>query len=116
MLHVGQQSAFPKLKFLANRMKVERMIERGRRETRVGVRRGSIESILSEDDMRSLLRRSDEGDGGTATEEDTDVDGHTTGDEFEEAVAEDGGDAEKVTLVDDEGELVEGLEIGGVKI
>lgn len=87
MLHVGQQSAFPKLKFLANRLKVERIIEKGRRETRVGVRRGSIESILSEDDMRSLLRKS-EGDteNATATEEDTDA--VTTGDEFEDAVME----------------------------
>ena len=31
MLHVGQQSAFPKLKFLANRLKVERKIEAGRK-------------------------------------------------------------------------------------
>ena len=45
MLHVGQQSAFPKLKFLANRMKVERMIESGRRDTRGSMRRGSLESI-----------------------------------------------------------------------
>ncbi|KAF8863735.1 patatin-domain-containing protein [Acephala macrosclerotiorum] len=90
MLHVGQQSAFPKLKFLANRMKVERLIERGRRETRMGVRRGSIESILSEDDMRSLLRKSEEN--ATATDEDTDLehtDAVTTGDEFE-AEVEDG--------------------------
>jgi hypothetical protein len=87
MLHVGQQSAFPKLKFLANRLKIERVIERGRRETRVGVRRGSIESILSEDDMRSLLRHSEENtENATATEEDTDA--VTTGDEFEDAVME----------------------------
>jgi hypothetical protein len=100
MLHVGQQSAFPKLKFLGNRMKVERMVERGRRETRMGIRRGSIESILSEDDMRSLLRTGEaESANGTATEEDTDLDvdvdvdadirGNATGDEFEEAVVED---------------------------
>jgi hypothetical protein len=87
MLHVGQQSAFPKLKFLANRLKIERIIERGRRETRVGIRRGSIESILSEDDMRSLLRRSEaDTENATATEEDTDA--VTTDDEFEDAVME----------------------------
>jgi hypothetical protein len=86
MLHVGQQSAFPKLKFLANRLKIERIIERGRRETRTGVRRGSIESILSEDDMRSLLRHSEENtENATATE---DSDAVTTGDEFEDAVME----------------------------
>ena len=79
-------------------MKVERMIERGRRETRMGIRRGSIESILSEDDMRRLLRTGEaESANGTATEEDTDLDvdadadikGDTTEDEFEEAVVED---------------------------
>lgn len=36
MLHVGQQSAFPKLKFLGNRMGIERAIERGRRACRRG--------------------------------------------------------------------------------
>lgn len=79
-------------------MKIERMVERGRRETRMGIRRGSIESILSEDDMRSLLRTGEaESANGTATEEDTDFDvdvdadirGDATGDEFEEAVVED---------------------------
>ena len=84
MLHVGQQSAFPKLKFLANRMKVERLIERGRRETRVGIRRGSIESILSEDDMRNLLRKSE----GTGTATDDETDAIDTGDEFEDAVVD----------------------------
>jgi predicted acylesterase/phospholipase RssA len=92
MLHVGQQSCFPKLKFLANRMKVERMIERGRRETRVGIRRGSIESILSEDDLRSLLRKSEaETENATATESEADTDGAsgvTSGDEFEDVVME----------------------------
>ncbi|KAK0125099.1 hypothetical protein ONS96_008965 [Cadophora gregata f. sp. sojae] len=86
MLHVGQQSAFPKLKFLANRMKVERMIERGRRETRVGVRRGSIESILSEDDMRSLLLKGEGEVTGTEDEDgiETDVDVGTTGEDTDE--------------------------------
>lgn len=100
MLHVGQQSAFPKLKFLANRMKVERIIERGRRETRVGVRRGSIESILSEDDMQSLLRRSE-----GATDEETE-DALTTGDEFESAIddaeEEKEGMLEEQEVLDDE--------------
>ncbi|TVY23497.1 Patatin-like phospholipase domain-containing protein [Lachnellula hyalina] len=84
MLHVGQQSAFPKLQYLANRMKVERMVEKGRRQTRVGVRRGSIESILSEADIRSLLRKGDETHSATATEDETDV--VTTEDDFEDAV------------------------------
>jgi predicted acylesterase/phospholipase RssA len=95
MLHIGQQSAFSILKFLGNRMKIERMIERGRRETRVGVRRGSIESILSEDDMRSLLREG-EGKSGTDTVTEDDSEGATTGDEFEDALME------KTNLLDDE--------------
>ena len=71
MLHEGQQSAFPKMKFVGNRLRVERLVERGRRESRIGRgglnplivgpggwdRRGSIESILSEDDLRSLLKK-----------------------------------------------------------
>ncbi|KAJ8133044.1 hypothetical protein O1611_g582 [Lasiodiplodia mahajangana] len=65
MLHEGQQSTFPKLKFIANRLKIERLIEQGRRETRTGVRRGSIESIISEEDLRSLLRTNN------ATDEET---------------------------------------------
>lgn len=61
MLHEGQQSAFPTVKFVANRLKIERLVERGRRETR-GVEylttsgRPSIESIIDEEDLRSLLR------------------------------------------------------------
>lgn len=76
MLHEGQQSAFPKLKFVANRLRVERLIERGRRETRPFVRRGSIETIISEDDLRSLLRGQGVGVSATETEDETtDVDG-----------------------------------------
>jgi predicted acylesterase/phospholipase RssA len=67
MIHEGQQSAFPKLKFVANRLKVERLIEKGRRETLVGVRRGSIETIIDEDDLKTLLR----GSGATTDEEST---------------------------------------------
>ncbi|KAI1369173.1 lipase [Xylaria arbuscula] len=78
MLHEGQQSTFPKLKFIANRLKIERLIEQGRRETRPAVRRGSIESIISEDDLHSLLRSNNPTDEET-TEVETDeavVDGN----------------------------------------
>ncbi|KAI0392316.1 lipase [Xylariaceae sp. FL0594] len=68
MLHEGQQSTFPKLKFIANRLKIERLINQGRRETKAPVRRGSIDSIISEDDRRSLLRTSTATDEETATE------------------------------------------------
>jgi hypothetical protein len=75
-------------------MKVERVIERGRRETRIGIRRGSIESILSEDDMMSLLRRVKGDENATQTEDevsgsglemDTDGEAVTTGDEYEDS-------------------------------
>ncbi|KAK1980467.1 patatin-like phospholipase [Colletotrichum cereale] len=55
MIHEGQQRGYPILKFVGNRLKIERLIEQGRRETRPWVRRGSIETILSEDDLKSLL-------------------------------------------------------------
>ncbi|KAK2589825.1 hypothetical protein QQS21_012496 [Conoideocrella luteorostrata] len=69
MIHQGQQSAFPMLKFVANRLKIERLVEQGRRETRPWVRRGSLQTIMSEEDLRSLLV--EEMANGT-TEEDTD--------------------------------------------
>lgn len=60
MIHEGQQSAFPTVKFVANRLKIERLVERGRRETRGldSLRNGGrgLESIISEDDLRSLMR------------------------------------------------------------
>ena len=86
MIHEGQQSAFPTIKFVANRSRIERLIERGRKESRpefweigggnnagaVAARRGSIESLLSEDDLRKALGRLT----GTETEgETTDIDG-----------------------------------------
>ncbi|PSR93943.1 acyl transferase/acyl hydrolase/lysophospholipase [Coniella lustricola] len=89
MLHEGQQSAYPTVKFVANRLKVERIVERGRRETRgleldmlgagagagaggiaastdQGRRRRSIGSIISEEDLRSLLRGSSRPNGGSS--------------------------------------------------
>jgi hypothetical protein len=83
MLHEGQQSTFPKLKFIANRLKIERIIEQGRRETRPGVRRGSIESILSEEDLRRLLRTNN------GTDEDTteaEIDEEVIDDSFDSVV------------------------------
>ncbi|KAK3190984.1 hypothetical protein K4F52_002933 [Lecanicillium sp. MT-2017a] len=73
MLHEGQQSAFPKLKFVANRLKVERLVDQGRMDTRPWVRRGSLQTILSEDDLRSILVGEMASGGGT-TEEETDLD------------------------------------------
>ncbi|KAK0646018.1 hypothetical protein B0T16DRAFT_329441 [Cercophora newfieldiana] len=96
MIHEGQQSAFPKLKFVANRLKVERLAERGRRESRsplgAGERRGSIESIVSEEDLRGLLKNSAIGGGSTTGTEDetTDFEGDVVID-GDEGVDVDGG-------------------------
>jgi hypothetical protein len=58
MIHVGQQSAFPKLKFIANRAKLEHLIQQGRRQYRPrGLRDGDIQNVLSEDDLQGLLKR-----------------------------------------------------------
>lgn len=65
MIHEGQQSAFPTLKFVANRLKVERLVELGRRQTRGldiitadGGRAASRgrDSIIDDEELRMLLR------------------------------------------------------------
>ncbi|KAI9823896.1 MAG: hypothetical protein M1832_002214 [Thelocarpon impressellum] len=57
MLHEGQHSTFPNLKFIANRMRVERLVEEGRRATRPLSRtKDDIRSILSEENLQGLLR------------------------------------------------------------
>lgn len=55
MIHEGQQSAFPKLKFVENRLKIERMVERGRREASAGGGGGRRGSWGSEEELRALL-------------------------------------------------------------
>lgn len=58
MIHVGQQSTFPKLKFIANRYKLEQLIQQGRRQYRPrGIREGEMVNALSEDDLQGLLKR-----------------------------------------------------------
>ncbi|KAI0996400.1 Patatin-like phospholipase domain-containing protein [Podosphaera aphanis] len=59
MMHIGQQSTFPKLQFIANRLKLERIIEHARQTTRIRLHSDSIQSVISEQDMRRLLRRSE---------------------------------------------------------
>ena len=54
MIHVGQLSTWPKLKFIGNRMKLEKIITEGRRNSRP-VRPG-LNDVLSEDDLEGLLR------------------------------------------------------------
>ncbi|KAL9094013.1 MAG: hypothetical protein Q9165_003683 [Trypethelium subeluteriae] len=64
MILAGQQSTFPKLQFIANRMKAERLIEQGRRET-MGKRYAignegdevGYRTVLSEEDLEGLIRK-----------------------------------------------------------
>lgn len=63
MIHVGQQSAFPNLNFIANRAKLEHMIQKGRRQYRPrGIQNGDLVNILSEDDLQGLLKRTKKSD------------------------------------------------------
>lgn len=148
MIHEGQQSAFPKIKFIGNRLRVERLVERGRRESRLGAkgahpsgvggdgvpvvgnppggdsgpypRRGSIESILSEDDLRSLLKKKRaerlvEGEGSiTGTEdESTDFEG-----DVDSGVALDGGETEeelRVSLRSEEPKVATPMGLAGAE-
>jgi predicted acylesterase/phospholipase RssA len=61
MIHIGQQSTFPKLNFIANRAKLEHILQQGRRQFRLNIQNGGIASILSEDDLRGLLKRTKSG-------------------------------------------------------
>ncbi|KAK8226617.1 acyl transferase/acyl hydrolase/lysophospholipase [Phyllosticta capitalensis] len=64
MIHVGQQSTFPKLKFIANRMTIERAIEEGRKATRPQrTKEGGLANILSEEDLKGLLKEAQENNG-----------------------------------------------------
>lgn len=63
MLHEGQQSAYPPLKFISNRLRIERLVQRGRTESRVAVAAAgrpasnSLSSVLSRDhDHEDSLR------------------------------------------------------------
>ncbi|TLD32378.1 lipid particle protein [Venturia nashicola] len=67
MIHQGQLSTWPKLKFIGNRMKLERLIEEGRRATRPGwTPDGGLANILSEDDIKSLLLEAKSNNGAIA--------------------------------------------------
>ena len=82
----GQQSAFPKLKFIANRLKQERLVEQGRRETRPWARRGSLQTIMSEEDLRSLLVN--EVGAGITTEDETEIEDEVGSEDGTTAVVE----------------------------
>ncbi|RYO77016.1 hypothetical protein DL766_009886 [Monosporascus sp. MC13-8B] len=118
MIHEGRQSAFPKLKFVANRLRVERLIEQGRRAALAldaAARRGSLESILiDEDDLRARLLRGNgsnhDASSYTEDDDDDDDDDDDTATADEAAVVEDGDFEDAVegidVLSDDYGDAV----------
>lgn len=62
MIFVGQHAAFPKLNFIANRMKIENLIEEARHATRdptalptPAVERAEMRDMFSEKDLQNLL-------------------------------------------------------------
>lgn len=81
MLQFGQQSAFPKLKFVSNRIKIERIIETGRRVDPTEVsdyetpsntlkrRPRPLTGMLSADDLRTLLEEAKRREGPVSVED-----------------------------------------------
>jgi predicted acylesterase/phospholipase RssA len=61
MIHTGQLSTWPKLLFIANRMKVEKIIDEGRKSTKA-VRPG-LSGVLSDDEFKSKLKSIESGNG-----------------------------------------------------
>ncbi|KAF3936869.1 hypothetical protein ABW19_dt0205677 [Dactylella cylindrospora] len=54
MINSGEHATFPKLKFISNRMKIERIVEEGRRKHKG--KGAELEAILSAEDIASLLK------------------------------------------------------------
>jgi predicted acylesterase/phospholipase RssA len=54
MIHTGQLSTWPKLLFIANRMKLEKIIDQGRKETKLS--RPGLPGVLSDDEFRPKLK------------------------------------------------------------
>ncbi|KAI9663398.1 MAG: hypothetical protein M1829_006090 [Trizodia sp. TS-e1964] len=74
MLQIGQHSTFPKLKFIANRMKLERLVEGGRRATRAPPPPGSMISMLSEENLHALIQPNQQMSLSAAVDGETDTD------------------------------------------
>ncbi|KAL7268871.1 hypothetical protein RUND412_008485 [Rhizina undulata] len=55
MLEVGQRCTFPKLKFVSNRLRVERLVEKGRQITRN--KSNELDQVPSVDNLKFLLRK-----------------------------------------------------------
>jgi len=65
MIHTGQLSTWPKLKFIGNRMKIERLIEAGRKSSRrPGATPGvELSTVLSEENLQELLLQARQNNG-----------------------------------------------------
>ena len=65
MIRTGQLSAWPKLKFISNRMKIEGLIEVGRKTTRRfgGAPGGELGNVLSEENLQELLLQAQKNNG-----------------------------------------------------
>ncbi|KAF4554152.1 Hypothetical protein D9617_5g070290 [Elsinoe fawcettii] len=67
MIHSGQQASFPKLNFIGNRLKIEKVIEKARRETRVDPRalptpsldKERLKKMFSDEDLREILKKAE---------------------------------------------------------
>lgn len=65
MIHVGQQAAFPKLNFIGNRMKIEKVIDEARRTTRIdphalptpALQKADLKNVFSDENLQQLLAR-----------------------------------------------------------
>ncbi|EPS38684.1 hypothetical protein H072_7540 [Dactylellina haptotyla CBS 200.50] len=55
MINSGEHATFPKLMFITNRMKIERLVEEGRRKHKG--KGAELEAILSAEDIVSLLKK-----------------------------------------------------------
>jgi len=65
MLRQGQLSTWPKLKFIGNRMTIERLITEGRRTSREALTTANadISNVLSEENLQELLRQAQANNG-----------------------------------------------------
>lgn len=59
MIHVGQVAAWPKVKFISNRMKIEKIVEEARRNTRPDPNALPTPSLEKSERLRSMLSSED---------------------------------------------------------
>jgi len=116
MLHEGAQSAFPKLKFISNRLRIERLVEKGRLASRPAIRKGSIETIVSEDDLKELRNLLDSGRNLGSTTATSDSEDEVMVDEAPDqgAIVDETLDREEAIVDDDVADPLENVEGLGI--